>query len=225
MAEKGVLFDVTFGELCAGATAGCHLFNWIMDDEWISREAIHGVARRDMIIDDPNHKLGWAFRDSSLWLDEWLPKPCPENTLHKIRASLGGSLNQCCLWASTYQRPVHFGQVCKPSECVAEMLRCETEPVNETAPYGLIREGSGRLVLAARTAVGRSLGAMSGTNCPARDWFFGGALQRGKHTPRSDDSPFTATVKDLFAEHVKDGQSAEVEFDWFADEPKVIEII
>ena len=29
----------------------------------------------------------------------------------------------------------------------------------------------------------------------------------------------------LFADHVQDGQSAEVEFDWFTDETTVIEII
>ncbi|KAH7112428.1 heterokaryon incompatibility protein-domain-containing protein [Dactylonectria macrodidyma] len=103
MAERGALFDVTFGELCTGAAAGCQLLNWIMDDEWISSEIIHSLAQRDMIIDDPNQKLGWAFKDSSLWFDGWLGEPCPENTLHKIRPSLGDSLNQCRLWASTYQ--------------------------------------------------------------------------------------------------------------------------
>ena len=103
MAEKGALFDVTFGELCSGAAAGCQLFKWIMDDEWISRETILSLADRDIIVDDPNQKLGWAFRESSLWFGEWLGRPCPENTLHKIRTSLGDSLNQCRLWASTYQ--------------------------------------------------------------------------------------------------------------------------
>ncbi|TRX96824.1 hypothetical protein FHL15_002130 [Xylaria flabelliformis] len=103
MAEKGALFDVTFSELCTGAEAGCWLFNWIMNDEWISRETIHRIAQKDMIIDDPNQKLGWAFRDSSLWFDGWLPKPCPENSMHKIHPSLGDSLNECRLWASTYQ--------------------------------------------------------------------------------------------------------------------------
>jgi len=103
MAEKGVLFDVTFGKLCTGAAAGCQLFSWIVDDEWISRETIHSIARMDIPIDDPNQKLGWVFRDSSLWFDGWLPEPCPENTLHKIRPSLGDSLNDCRLWASTYQ--------------------------------------------------------------------------------------------------------------------------
>jgi len=103
MAEKGALFDVTFGELCSGAEVGCLLFSWIVDDEWISRKTIHSLAQRDMIIDDPNNQLGWAFRDSSLWVDEWLGEPCPENTLRKIRTSLGDSLNQCRLWASTYQ--------------------------------------------------------------------------------------------------------------------------
>jgi hypothetical protein len=103
MAKEGALFDVTFGELCTGAAAGCQLFNWIMGDEWISRETIHSLARRDLIIDDPSYELGWAFRDSSLWMDEWLGEPCPENTLHKIRLSLGDSLSQCRLWASTYQ--------------------------------------------------------------------------------------------------------------------------
>ena len=104
MAEKGSLFDVTFGEICTGAAAGCWLFNLIMDDEWISRETIHSIAQRDMIIDDPNQKLGWALRDSSLWFEVWLGEPCPENTLHKIRPGLGDSLDQCRLWASTYQK-------------------------------------------------------------------------------------------------------------------------
>ncbi|KAI1749902.1 heterokaryon incompatibility protein-domain-containing protein [Xylaria castorea] len=103
MAEDGSLFDVTFGELCTGAAAGCQLFKWIMNDEWISRETIHSIAQKDMIIDDPNKKLGWSFRDSSLWFDKWLGKPCPENTLHKIRPNLGDTLNQCRLWASVYQ--------------------------------------------------------------------------------------------------------------------------
>ncbi|MCJ1401284.1 hypothetical protein MMC11_004496 [Xylographa trunciseda] len=103
MAEKGALFDVTFGELCTGAATGCQLFNWIMDDEWISRETIHSLAQKDMVINDPNEKLGWSFRNSSLWVDQWLGEPCPENTLLKIRPSLGESLNQCRLWASTHQ--------------------------------------------------------------------------------------------------------------------------
>ncbi|KAK4691159.1 hypothetical protein P7C71_g5781, partial [Lecanoromycetidae sp. Uapishka_2] len=103
MAKKGLLFDVTFGELCTGAAVGCQLFKWIMDDEWISRETIHSLAQRDMIIDDPNQKLGWAFRDSSLWVNEWLPEPCPGNTLHMIRPKSKDHLNQCRLWASTYQ--------------------------------------------------------------------------------------------------------------------------
>ena len=45
MAKKGALFEVTFRELCTGAAAGCQLFNWIMDDEWISRQTIHGLAQ------------------------------------------------------------------------------------------------------------------------------------------------------------------------------------
>ena len=103
MAERGELFNVTFDELCTGAAAGCQLFNWITDAEWISRETIHSLARKDMPIDDPNHKVGWSFRDSSLWFEGWLGEPCPENTLHKIRPSRGDSLDQCRLWASTYQ--------------------------------------------------------------------------------------------------------------------------
>ncbi|KAF2965667.1 hypothetical protein GQX73_g7873 [Xylaria multiplex] len=39
--------------------------------------------------------------------------------------------------------PVKFSQVQRPSECVAEILSCEAVPANETAPCGLIYEGSG----------------------------------------------------------------------------------
>jgi hypothetical protein len=56
MAEDGALFDFTLDELCTGAAAGCQLFKWIMDDEWISRKTIHSIAQRDMMIDDPNEK-------------------------------------------------------------------------------------------------------------------------------------------------------------------------
>ncbi len=103
MAERGALFDVTFPELCAGAAAGCQLFNWIMEDECISREAIHGIARRHVPIDDLNHPLMRAFQDSSLWHERWLPERCPDNTLSKLLPSLGNSLDRCRLWASTYQ--------------------------------------------------------------------------------------------------------------------------
>jgi hypothetical protein len=104
MAAKGVLFDVTYPELCAGAAAGCRLFCWIVDDEWISQETIHSIARRDMPIDDPSSIIGWAFRDSSLWFAEWLPEPDPEHTLAKILPSPEHSLERCRLWASTYQK-------------------------------------------------------------------------------------------------------------------------
>ncbi|KAI1429945.1 heterokaryon incompatibility protein-domain-containing protein [Xylaria sp. FL1777] len=103
MKLSGALFDVTFGELCTGAVTGCQLFNWIMNDEWISQETIQSIARRD-IIDNPKYnKLNWAYIDWSLWHNEWLGEPCPDNTLHKIRPSLGDSLDQCRLWASTYR--------------------------------------------------------------------------------------------------------------------------
>ena len=103
MAKKGVLFDVTYGELCTGAAAGCQLFCWIMDDEWISRDMIHSHARKALSIDDPNDKLGWSFRDASLWIHGWLGKPRPEITLHKIQSVLGDSFGHCRLWASIYQ--------------------------------------------------------------------------------------------------------------------------
>lgn len=102
MAEKGALFDLTFGELYTSTTAGCQLFNQIIDDEQISQETIHSLTLRDIIINDLNQKLRWAFRDSSLQFDGWLRELCLENTLHKIHPSLGDSLNQCRLWASTY---------------------------------------------------------------------------------------------------------------------------
>ncbi|KAK0742805.1 heterokaryon incompatibility protein-domain-containing protein [Schizothecium vesticola] len=79
------------------------LFNWIMEDECISREAIHSLARRDLPIDDPNNKPAWDTRDLSLWVGKWLPESCPENTLNTALPALGNSLDQCRLWASTYQ--------------------------------------------------------------------------------------------------------------------------
>jgi hypothetical protein len=50
--------------------------------------------------------------------------------------------------------PVFFSNMYKPADCAAEILSLETEPANAAAPYGLIREGSGRLVLSARTTPG-----------------------------------------------------------------------
>jgi hypothetical protein len=45
------------------------------------------LAHRDIPIDDPENKLGWAFR----------------NTLGSILPSVGDTLDQCRLWTSTYQ--------------------------------------------------------------------------------------------------------------------------
>ncbi|KAH6843161.1 heterokaryon incompatibility protein-domain-containing protein [Chaetomium sp. MPI-CAGE-AT-0009] len=47
---------------------------------------------------------------------------------------------------------VFFDNARRPSACVAEILSCEVEPANKSAPYGLIREDSGQLVLAAHTS-------------------------------------------------------------------------
>jgi hypothetical protein len=47
--------------------------------------------------------VGWAFRDSALWFEEWLPEVNPENTLQKVNKEQGNSLRTCRLWASTYQ--------------------------------------------------------------------------------------------------------------------------
>jgi len=73
------------------------LFGWIMDDEWVSREEIHSIARRHMPIDGLNDQLGWVLRDSSLWFDAWLPAASPDKTLHKLLPCLGDSLDQCRL--------------------------------------------------------------------------------------------------------------------------------
>ncbi|KAK4967995.1 hypothetical protein LTR42_010325 [Elasticomyces elasticus] len=103
MSRKGALFDVTYRELCDGADAGCHLFKTIMGDEWISREAIHATARKELDIDNPSNKLGWAIRDSSLWYEGWLPEVHATNTLLNLRPILEDSIDTCRLWASTYE--------------------------------------------------------------------------------------------------------------------------
>lgn len=176
---------------------------------------------------------------------------------------------------------VSFDYLCRPSECVAEILGYETELANETAPYGLIREGSGRLILAARTARGkrtkvplRSPGkfkdevmilgfgksvvcyATANMHCDVKEAEIdkveeaagcivaeiSGSNDRDKVSCQGLvlrwSSPERKTYSRvgrlsfhgnnkgrLFADHVKDGQPAEVQFDWFTDEPEIIEII
>ncbi|KAM7194690.1 Heterokaryon incompatibility protein (HET) domain containing protein [Naviculisporaceae sp. PSN 640] len=102
MSRKGVLFSITLDQLWAAAD-GCKFFNTLLDDEWISRDAIHSNARKDLPIDDPTVKLGWAFRDSSLWLEEWQGEPVPENTLRNLCPGRRDALKECRLWASQYQ--------------------------------------------------------------------------------------------------------------------------
>ena len=171
--------------------------------------------------------------------------------------------------------------MCRPSECVAEIISCETEPANETAPYGLIREGSGRLVLAARTVqgvrtkaplrppgtfkdelmilgVGKSVVcyATAAMHCDVEEIEIDKVEESAgclvaEITRRNDgnklycqglvlrwSSPERKTYSRIgqfsyygdrkgytFSDLVKEGQSAEVEFDWFTDKPTVIEII
>lgn len=171
--------------------------------------------------------------------------------------------------------------MCRPSECVAEIPSCETEPANETVPYGLIREGSGRLVLTTCTAPGvrtkaplRSPGkfrdevmflgfgklivcyATATMDCDVEEaeideeeeaagylvveisrrndrdktscqglvlrW---SSLERKTYSRVGRFSYYGDRQGHLFADHVQDGQSVEVEFDWFTDETTVIEII
>ena len=102
MGDRSPLFDITYDDLSAGAAAGCDFFKNLMEDEWISRVEIQNNARRDLDIDNPD-SVGWGFRDSSLWVDTWMPKENPENTLLKINEKLGDSLHACRLWASQYQ--------------------------------------------------------------------------------------------------------------------------
>lgn len=102
MASKGSLFDITYDDLCAGAAAGCQFSKSLMEDEWISRVEIQDNARRYLDIDNPD-SVGWRFRDSSLWLEDFLPEANTGNTLQRINEKLGDSLHASRLWASMYQ--------------------------------------------------------------------------------------------------------------------------
>jgi hypothetical protein len=83
--------------------------------------------------------LLWKIKHSKIG-----PKDIPKPTTYQAPSWSWLSVNG----------PVFFGQKYKPADCAAEILSVETEPANGAAPYGLIREGSGRLVLSARTAPG-----------------------------------------------------------------------
>ncbi|KAK0739487.1 hypothetical protein B0T21DRAFT_143074 [Apiosordaria backusii] len=177
--------------------------------------------------------------------------------------------------------PVSFDRVRRPSECVAEILSCETEPAEETAQYGLVREGSGRLVLAAHTAPAvrqkvplRSPGKFKdelmimGFGVPRKVCYavaemhvdveeemdevetVAGCLVveicRSTHGDKIScqglvlrwSTPERKTYSrvgrfsyygdrkgKLFPELTEDGEPGEMDYDWFTDEPRVIEII
>ncbi len=239
--------------------------------------AISGIAQIFAESSEDQYIAGlWksCFHSGLLWKIEHSyqsPKNIPQPTTYQ-----GPSWS----WLSV-NGPVNFSQVCRPSECVAEILSCETEPANETTPYGLVREGSGRLVLAARTTPGartkvplRSPGkykdeviilgfgksfvcyATAEMHCDVQvaeideEEKVAGCLV-AEISRRNDgdklscqglvlrwSSPERKTYSRvgrfsyygdrkgrLFPELVEDGQSAEVEFDWFTNEPTVIEII
>jgi hypothetical protein len=36
LASRGLLFDITYDDICAGAAAGCQFFKSLMEKEWIS---------------------------------------------------------------------------------------------------------------------------------------------------------------------------------------------
>ena len=177
--------------------------------------------------------------------------------------------------------PVFFSQAYRSTDCVAEIISCKTEPEIETAPYGQIREGSGRLVLAARTAPAvrnvvpiRSPGKF---NYDVTIYGFGKSMvcyttarmdcdfkeakidevekatgclvveiirrndkdnlicqglvlrwsspERKTYSRLGRFSYYGNRKGKLFEEFIKDGEPREVDFDWFTDEPQVIEII
>jgi len=58
-----------------------------MDDEWVSREEIHSIARRHMPIDGLNDQLVWVLRDSFFQLFG-LWDPVSQKTANRTRNGL-----------------------------------------------------------------------------------------------------------------------------------------
>lgn len=112
--------------------------------------AISGIAQIFVETSRDQYTPGlWKsrFHSGLLWKIEHIhlnPKDIPPPTIYQVTS---------WSWLSV-TGTVKFSSLCKPFECVAEIRSRETKPANETAPYGLTFEGSGRLVLAARTASG-----------------------------------------------------------------------
>jgi hypothetical protein len=169
-----------------------------------------------------------------------------------------------------------------PADCVAEILSVEVEPANDAAPYGLIRRGSGRVVLCARTTPGartklplRKAGtfkdqvmmlgsgesvvcyATAEMDCDVEDAEVdvmeettdillveiirsegrdGNISVQGLVLKWSSPDRKTYSRVGRFSycglkkgrkcpEYIKEGEVDEINFDWFTDKPKIIEII
>jgi hypothetical protein len=53
MANTGALFDLNFEDILSGATAGCMMCAWILDDECVSREAVVGQVTNNLAEGEP----------------------------------------------------------------------------------------------------------------------------------------------------------------------------
>ncbi len=86
-------FEFFTPDIVAGAVDGCSLCEWLLDQEWIHRDA---TVRE--ILPRTHHAPGTAgygvlaaVAEASIRQDEWMPPPQPTNTLRKICSEDGGA--------------------------------------------------------------------------------------------------------------------------------------
>jgi Heterokaryon incompatibility protein (HET) len=102
-AEKEALFDLTLRDLLSGATSGCSLFSWILNDECTSREALASQVVNTLPEDDAFHKVMLALQDASIGIDAFYKNSSTKTTLGEVGSTSNGQYLSHRLFARPYQ--------------------------------------------------------------------------------------------------------------------------
>jgi len=103
MAKKGNLFRCTLADISNGASHGCQFFNWLLDEEVISRQSFLAHSPNNLPTSDPYWKVLNTLQDTAMWVPNFLGEVQPQNTLRNLDSDTATSLQDHRLFAATYQ--------------------------------------------------------------------------------------------------------------------------
>jgi hypothetical protein len=101
MAKKGVLFRCTLADIINGANDGCQFFNWLLNEEVISRNTFIAHSPNNLPPSDPYWKVLNTLQDSAMYVPDFVGEVQPQNTLRNLDSEMVTRLRDHRLFAAT----------------------------------------------------------------------------------------------------------------------------